>query len=399
MRLLFIANDFPNPARPAKGVFNLNLASALARRHEVKVVSPVPWTDPARAIARGSAELWHFDRGVIDGIEVRYPRYYYPPGVLRSHYGWFYWHSVRGAVDALLGGQPPAAVLAYWAHPDGETAVRVARRAGVRSAVIVGGSDVLVLTDDPARRRRVVSVLQATDAVLCVCQYLRERVLDLGIPAEKVHLWYQGVDTATFHPDDRATARRRLGLPEEGRIALWVGRLVPAKGIDVLLEAMTMLRARGVGLHLHLVGDGPLRESLEARVDALALTSSVSFVGCLAPAHLPDWYRAADLTVLPSRVEGLPNVLRESKACGTPIVATRVGGNAEIADEPWDQLVPPEDPAALAAAIEATLRRSRLGATLVPPPTWSAAAEALMSIVLPEGAALSPSAGRVPAWR
>jgi teichuronic acid biosynthesis glycosyltransferase TuaC len=386
MRVLFIANDFPNPGRPAKGVFNLNLVRALASRHQVKVISPVAWTEPVRAIAAGAAEVWNFDRdlvGGVDGVEVRYPRYYYPPGVLRSYHGWCYWQSVRGTVESLSQAAPPDLVLAYWAHPDGEAAVRAARRAGARSAVIVGGSDVLVLTADPERRRRVVAVLQATDAVLCVSRHLRERVLALGIPADRVHLWHQGVDTAMFHPGDRAVARRRLGLPEAGPMALWVGRMVPVKGLDVLLDATARLHRRGLPVHVHLVGDGPLRERLESRVRALRLAASVSFAGSLTQPHLPDWYRAADVTVLPSRSEGLPNVLRESKACGTPFVASRVGGVEEIADEPWDQLVDPDEPAALAAALESALRSPRTASTDARSLSWSASAEALITAVSP----------------
>ena len=383
MRLLFIANDFPNPGRPAKGVFNLGLARALARRHQVAVISPVAWTDPLRAVGHGAAEVWDFDRGLIDGIEVRYPRYYYPPGLLRDHLGWFYWRAVRGPVAELAAKARPDAVLAYWAHPDGEAAVRAARGAGVRSAVIVGGSDVLVLTEDPRRRRRIVSVLQATSAVLCVSRHLRDRVLDLGIRAGKVHVWRQGVDTALFHPGDRAVARLRLGLPATRPVVLWVGRMVPVKGLDVLVEATAILRARGVPVHVHLVGDGPLRERLEARVHALGLEDRMSFTGSLTQEHLPDWYRAADLTVLSSRSEGLPNVLRETKACGTPFVATNVGGIAEIADEACDRLVPPDDPGALAAAIESVLQRP----TRAEPrgASWSSAADALVSLLASPG--------------
>ena len=268
--------------------------------------------------------------------------------------------------------------------------MRVARRAGVRSAVIVGESDVLVLTQDPRRRRRVVAVLQETDAVLCVSRHLRSAVLDLGIAPHRVHVWRQGVDTAAFCSGDRAAARRRLGLPEAGAVALWVGRMVPVKGLDVLLDAAAILRGRGVSMHLHLVGDGPLRDGLEARVHTLGLASSVSFAGCLAQAHLPDWYRAADLTVLPSRSEGLPNVLREAKACGTPFVASRVGGIEEIADEPWDQLVPPEDPCALATAIQSTLRRPRSAAAPPRSTSWSESADALMALLAP-GACAEPA--------
>ena len=100
--------------------------------------------------------------------------------------------------------------------------------------------------------------------------------------------------------------------------------------------------------------------------------------------ELPDWYRAADLTVLPSRSEGLPNVLRESLACGTPFVASDVGGICEIGDETCSILVPPEDPEALAEAIEQGLCRwGSAGRPGIAPRflTWSESAESLLRIL------------------
>src|SRR5947208_6404894 len=100
MKLLLLTNVFPNPHQPTKGVFNLELARALARDHEVRVVSPVAWVDEWRAWtckpARGQEVL-----DEMDSIEVHYPRYYYPPKVLRSLYAWFLWQSVRRTVRHL----------------------------------------------------------------------------------------------------------------------------------------------------------------------------------------------------------------------------------------------------------------------------------------------------------
>jgi glycosyltransferase involved in cell wall biosynthesis len=385
MRLLFIANDFPNPYKPHKGMFNLHLVRALAKNHDVGVISPVPWVDDLQAIRNGAAESGHFQRDDLDGIDVRYPRYYYPPGVLRNQYGWFYWQSVHGTVARMMKAHRPDAVVGYWAHPDGEAAVRAALLGDLPSAVVVGGSDVLLLTRDPGRRRRVVRVLQATDAVVCVSDDLRTKTLALGIPADRVHVWDQGIDARLFHPGDRAAARRRLGLPEQAPTALWVGRMVPVKGLDVLIDATAILHRRGVPLRVNLVGDGPLRERLEAQVASWGLSQSVMFVGALAQAHLPDWYRAADFTVLPSRSEGIPNVLRESRACGTPFVASKVGGIAEVADELTDRLVPPDDPGALASAIESSIAASPVEIRTASR-SWEASAQVLTEILISTGA-------------
>src|SRR4051812_30767140 len=122
MKLLFITNDYPNPLEPTKGVFNHDLVRALSRANDVDVVSPVAWTvelSAPRAEARAFRAARMKDE---DGTRVRYPRYYYPPRIMRNAYGEFYWQSIRGAVQRVVQKDRPDAVLSYWAHPDGAAA-------------------------------------------------------------------------------------------------------------------------------------------------------------------------------------------------------------------------------------------------------------------------------------
>ena len=391
MRLLFISNDFPNPLNPTGAIFNLQLTRALSRRHQVEVVAPVSWVDEFNAWRTGQAKLPPGRWMNFQGVAVHYPRYYYPPKFLRAYYGWFYWQSVRATVERLIAtaaakGASFDAVLAYWVHPDGEVAVRAARRIGVASAVIVGGSDVQVITSDPRRRQCVVNVLRSIDAVITVNQDLKRKVEAMGISPRKIHAWSQGLDSSIFFPGDRAQARRRLGVAEQGPLLLWVGRLVPVKGLEVLLDACALLRQAGTSFTAYLVGDGPLRQALEEKSAVKGLQNVVKFVGACPPEQLGDWYRAADLFVMSSWSEGLPNVLRESLACGTPFVASRVGGIAEIAGGS-DRLFPAGDAAAMAQAVGQSLAEST-GQPIVPanaPPTWDQAAESLTALICPRG--------------
>jgi glycosyltransferase involved in cell wall biosynthesis len=349
MRLLLITNAFPNPFQPNRGLFNRQLFQAVAKEHQVHVISPVSWIEEWQANARHLVGPQR--KAEVAGIPVDYPRYYYTPKVFRGLYGWFFWLSIRRQVQEALATFKPDVVLGYWAHPDGEAAVRAARQVGVPAAIMVGGSDVLVLTLQPSRRRKIVQVLQSADAVIAVSQDLKEKLIHFGVPPHKIHVVYRGVDRTLFAPGDQGVARQRIGIPIEGPVLLSVGRMVEVKGLDVLLEACSHLCRQRLAFHLYLVGDGPLRKSLEEQSRSLGLSDAISFVGVQSYDQLPDWYRAADLMVLPSRSEGVPNVLREAKACGIPFVASRVGGIAEIAREPHDKLVPPGDPLALAEAI------------------------------------------------
>jgi glycosyltransferase involved in cell wall biosynthesis/peptidoglycan/xylan/chitin deacetylase (PgdA/CDA1 family) len=379
-RLLFIANDFPNPYEPSKGVFNGQMVRALAGRCDVQVVAPVSWLTQLRARLPGASSRRPVQFN--EGVAIHYPRYYYTPKSLRRFYGTFLWWSLRKTIRRLLAESPPDAVIGYWAHPDGEVAVRAARQAGVPAVIMVGGSDVLLLTKQRRRRRCILRVLNEADRVVAVSRHLKTKLLELGVAPDKVQVVSRGVDEAIFRPGDRALARRELGIAIDQRVLLWVGRMVPVKGLDILLGACRRLQAQGTEFQLFLIGDGPLRAALAAQCEALGLGDCVRFVGPLEHSRLAEWYRAANVTVLPSRSEGVPNVLRESLACGTPFVASRVGGIPEIANEQNSRLVEPDDQAALADAIGEMLDRAdRVGSLANASPSWNESARQLLEMI------------------
>jgi peptidoglycan/xylan/chitin deacetylase (PgdA/CDA1 family)/glycosyltransferase involved in cell wall biosynthesis len=380
MRLILITNVFPNPYEPNRGIFNWHMARALTRDHEVRVISPISWVDEWRRRLHGSRQMNRDRSETREGIRIHYPRFYYAPKVLRSWYGGFLWKSVAPTVRQVLQEFAPDAVLGYWVHPDGEVAVRVARLAGVPAVVMSGGSGVLILGQDAKRRRCMINVLNRADAVVTVDQDLKKKIVEFGIASDKVHVIQRGVDQEQFSPGNKEEARRRLGMSLAGSKLLWVGRMVPVKGLDVLMEACGHLRNRGENIELYLVGDGPLKKDLESQCRRRALEGTIRFAGPVEHCQLADWYRAADLTVLPSRSEGIPNVLRESLACGTRFVASRVGGIPEIAHEPANRLVPPGDGAALADAIHQELQRP-ISLELPRSPTWEDSAKQLTGLL------------------
>jgi teichuronic acid biosynthesis glycosyltransferase TuaC len=385
MNILFTSSIFPNAINPTHGCFNDSLVRALAIGHQVEVISPIPWVDLVKGCGRGVKVP--MDRRIEDpgGFGIHYVPFLYTPRVLRRWYGEFYWSSVASTFRALVRRYRPELIISYWAHPDGEAAVRIGRLVGAPSCVIVGGSDVLLVTRSASRRRRVQKVLRETDAVITVNQDLRNAVARMGISVDKVHVWHQGINIELFWPGDRQLARQNLAIPLSGHRIVWVGRMVPVKGLDILIESCALLRAHGVDFHLYMIGDGPLRGKLLAQTEACGLSAHVTFVGPKSHEELPDWYRAADLTVLPSRSEGLPNVLRESLACGTPFVASNVGGIAEIADPDFGLLVPSENPSLLADEIVKALGRwgGKTGCVRAPSQSWDESADSLIETMKP----------------
>lgn len=352
MRVLFFSSIFPRPWNDTLGIYCFHACRAMQRLgHEVRVISPRSFLDRKKASKNlaGLAEL-----------DVEYPLYVYPPGVLHHASDRFMALSARRAMRRLHKTWRPEAVLSYWAHPDGAVAARFAKRWGVPSGVIVGGSDILVLPKkDPARGRKIVRALRAIDSVVAVGSDLAEATAKLGVPREKIHVVYQGIDRDAFRPGSSVDARKKLGIPVTHKMLVAVGSLVPVKGLDVLLDALARMVKAHADVHLYLLGGGASRADLEAQTMKLGLVDNVHFVGSVPQAALPDWYRAADVTVLASRSEGVPNVLRESLACGTPFVATNVGGVHELVKGTQNRVVPPEDPAALEDAILTTLAEPR----------------------------------------
>ena len=355
MRVLFFSNEFPSPGRPRRASFNLAMCQALMATNEVQVVSPIGWREKP---SRPTTKLQSASAGQMGGIPVVYPRFYYTPLVNRGLYHHFMWHSVRRALMERMAEFRPDVVLSYWAHPDGAVATKAARLAGVPSVVMVGGSDVLILGQGGRRRRCIVESLSRADAVVAVSEDLKNNVVAMGIDERRVHVVYRGVDRERFHPGERAAARAKLAVRPDASLLLWVGRMEAVKGLDVLLAACNLLKQRQVDFQLVLIGDGSLRGKLEASCRALDLSGQVTFQGPVAHGDLADWYRAANVMVLPSYSEGIPNALLESISCGTPFVASQVGGIPEIANPALDRLVPPGDPEALAQAVQASLTDS-----------------------------------------
>jgi glycosyltransferase involved in cell wall biosynthesis len=182
---------------------------------------------------------------------------------------------------------------------------------------------------------------------------------------------YQGIDHGRFYPRDRVEARRKLRIPQGVTVFVWVGRLIGLKRLDLLVEAVSLLHRGGRRVKLYLLGDGPKRGSVSAYAESLGLGSVVDFVGPVSQEQLPEWYSAADATVLCSDSEGLPNVLRESLACGTPFVATNVGSISEFAPPDCSQLTHPGDAAGLAEGMATILQPGfRIAAGLYRSRTW-----------------------------
>jgi glycosyltransferase involved in cell wall biosynthesis len=188
-----------------------------------------------------------------------------------------------------------------------------------------------------------------TDAVVCVSEAECRDAVELGLRLQdRVRVVPNGVDTERFLPRDRDEARARLGL-DEGPLAVCVGRLSRQKGQDVLLDAWSAIREAVPGARLALVGDGPEGDRLRERAGEDVLFAGISD-------DPRDWYAAATVVVIPSRWEGMALVTLEAAASERSVVMSDVAGAWEVVPPPAGEVVPVEDPGALAAAVSTRLR-------------------------------------------
>lgn len=344
MNVLFFTSWYPTRAHTYGGVFVREHAKAVRNAGHKVVVLHLAGPYPVR-----DDSLWTMDEepdpSLSEGVEA-YHVFHRQFPVRGASYGLYLWSAV-GAYRRLRGnGFRPDVIHA---HVYG---------AGVPAAVVASRYRLpLVITEQftgfPRRSLSRVEVRKARYAfnrasrALPVSRHLREAIRNYGIdvPFEVVP---NVVDTSLFFPPD--VERKEEGVE---RRLIFVGNLEPSqhKGFPTLLRALVCLRERRRDWRLDVIGEGPERSAYERSSAALGLREHVTFYGSQPKSVIAQMMRAADLFVLPSRFDNLPCVIVEALASGLPVVSTTVGGIPELVDERSGRLVPPEDPIALADAL------------------------------------------------
>ena len=209
----------------------------------------------------------------------------------------------------------------------------------------------------------LLAVLRRADIFVAISSEVAAELRNARFPESRIRLVPNFVDVDHYHPAaDKVRLRRELLLPEGVAIVLFAGRLTPQKGLTCLLEAWSRLADRR-GAQLLLLGDGSAAAELKAASARLGIADSVNFAGVTD--NVRDYLQAADLFVLPSLSEGLPNALLQAMACGLPCVATNIGGARDLIHDGSDGLlVEPGDAAGLSAAIARLLADDALTAAL-----------------------------------
>ncbi len=331
MKILVFSSLYPNASQPSHGIFvenRLRHLLAFAPEVEARVVAPVPWF-PSRhprfgEYAKFAAVAPHERR---HGIEIWHPRYPVIPKVGMRLAPWLMYRAVRGAVRRLKAqGFDFDLIDAHYFYPDGVAAMWLAEEFGRPFTVTGRGTDLNLIPHYAAPRRKIQQAAARAAQIITVAAALKGYLRDLGVPDERVTVLRNGVDLGFFRPaEDRAALREALGFRRRPTL-LSVGHLIERKGHHLVIEALRALP----DTDLVIAGDGPEESALRQRVDNGSLGDRVRFAGRLSQERLREHYQAADALVLASSREGWANVLLESMACGTPVVATPVDGTPEV---------------------------------------------------------------------
>ena len=217
---------------------------------------------------------------------------------------------------------------AHYFYPDGVAAVMLARHFGKSVVVTARGTDINLIPQYRWPRKMILWAASRATGIIAVSRALKEALVQMAVREEKITVLRNGVDLQLFRPMDRAAERRRLGLSRTTLLS--VGNLIRSKGHDVAIEALVDLP----DAELLIIGDGEDEPALRSLAQTLGVGDRVRFIGRVRQEDLKAYYTAADALVLPSVREGWTNVLLESMACGTPVIANRVGGTPEIVRRP-----------------------------------------------------------------
>jgi teichuronic acid biosynthesis glycosyltransferase TuaC len=332
IRILTFSSLYPNAAQPTHGIFVENRLRHLLESGEieVKVVAPVPWfplASPAFGKYGNFAKVPMHE--VRHGIEIWHPRYWVLPKIGMSIAPLLMARAVKKTVRKIREqGFDFDLIDAHYFYPDGVAACIVANSLDKPFVVTARGTDINLIPRHSLPKRWILWAAKKSRAMISVCQALKNEMAAIGIAADKVTALRNGVDLDFFNPGDREEIRRQLNI--SGKTLLSVGYLIERKGHHLIIEALSRLP----DVRLYIAGEGEMSAQLHKFAADSGVADRVVFLGALDRVSLRRYMVAADALVLASSREGMANVLLESIACGTPVVATPLWGTPEVVAVP-----------------------------------------------------------------
>lgn len=353
-RVLAITNLYPVPWDATRGVFNHQQFAWLSTAIHVELMVALPVRE---VVARPVSALRALFRGSPGRPRVRFFVYVNAPGPLGRLNGVLFFAALcmQRPVTTLLRRWD--CLIGSWLFPDAVATAMVAALRGTPFVPIALGTDGNVLSGMPDRRAQIQWMLRRAHRVLTVSEALRTVLAERGAALERSEAVYTGVDPERFRLLPRGPARRDLALDPDALIVLFVGNIIPTKGVIELATATVELAAKDPRWMLVMIGAGPSSEAVTQVFEHAGLRGRLLMPGKVDHAALAPWFAAADVFCLPSYREGVPNVVLEAMACGVPVVASRVGGVPEVLPDHAGLMIEPRSVPAIVEALATCAER------------------------------------------
>jgi glycosyltransferase involved in cell wall biosynthesis len=332
IRIVTFSTLYPNAVQGTHGIFVENRLRHLVGSDKVsaRVVAPVPWFPfGGAAFGRYGQFARTPSRETRFGIDIVHPRYPVLPKIGMNTAPLSLYAFVKPVLARLIRNGGDFDLLdAHYFFPDGVAAVMLGRAFGKPVTITARGTDINLIPRYSVPRRMIRWAAERADGLITVSAALKEELVGLGVPPERVRILRNGVDLKMFRPIPPPQAKDALAV--DGPVLASVGKLIENKGHDLVIRALEHLPK----VTLLIAGEGPQRAALARLAAIIGVENRVRFLGSIPHERLCEIYSAADALVLASSHEGWPNVLLESMACGTPVIASNAWSAPEIIKAP-----------------------------------------------------------------
>lgn len=328
IKILTFTTLYPNNKQNRHGVFVEQRLRHLLKAENIqaKVVAPVPYFPVDIGIFGKYSQY-----AGVKSYEIRYdipvyhPKYLVIPKIGMNLAPMLLARGSIGKIKQIIrDGYDFDVIDAHYFYPDGVAAAIIAKKLNKPLVITARGTDVNLIPKYKVPRKKIQWAARRADEIVTVCQALKDELGELGVDRDKVTVLRNGVDLKLFRPIDiGGVIKKRDPLK---KTLLSVGHLIKRKGHDLVIRAIKDLP----GYELIIIGDGEEYGNLSKLVLELSLQDRVTFVQHIDHDLLKEYYASADALILASSREGWPNVLLESMACGTPVIATSVWGSPEV---------------------------------------------------------------------
>ena len=364
IKVLILTHSFPSKQNPVAAIFLLNQLQQLKKYCDIKVIFPyayVPNIKIFNPYRRFSAVPF---KEIMQGIEVYHPKYFMIPRALFNarllHIyltieSFFSYLSSRKLARKVVEDWKPDIIHMHGSFSEGLLSVMLKNKYKKPMLVTVYGEDITRFAKQSPSKYLVNFSLRNSDVIICQSEFLRKEIENAGILNKIFYIIPMGFDIVNFKPMDKNKMRKKLNLPSNKKIILFVGHLVTRKGVEFLIKAIQIATKKSKDLICLIIGKGELENKLKKISSDLGINEHIKFLGLKTNNEVADYMSACDIFALPSLNEGLPVVLCEALACGKPVVATSVAGNPELVNEDVGFLVKPKDEKDLAEKIALAL--------------------------------------------